>query len=373
MLITFDIIIPLKRIKPFKHYVYNYKDADFDGLQELLNYIPWDIVYDENDMDFSTVKWMDLFLAAVNDCVPKIEIKSANSAPWIDAEVLKAVRRKERLRKWARRSSSAYHWAIFRLRRAELKSLIKWKRKQYFKGLSTTLTENPKRFWAYYQAKYKDKRIPSSLQYNRVKVSDAHEKAELFNNYFNSVFKRDDCVPLHEDYFFSDSDNVNQSLSNIILSPSFVREFLDQLNTTKSCGPDAITPCLLKECSKSLSIPLCTLFNKQLDSGCFPKVWKVANLVPSLTIERWFTTTEEYHCCVSYQKSLKNVCSHMFFPSSNRKFTTCKTALLADVLVLPVFSDLLMLLPKHSTKESKLTLFFWIIARHLTLSHLTVY
>ena len=32
-------------------------------------------------MDFSTVKWMDLFLTAVNDCVPKIEIKSANSAP----------------------------------------------------------------------------------------------------------------------------------------------------------------------------------------------------------------------------------------------------------------------------------------------------
>lgn len=33
-------------------------------------------------------------------------------------------------------------------------------------------------------------------------------------------------------------------------------------------------------CSKSLSIPLYTLFNKQLDSGCFPKVWKTANLVP---------------------------------------------------------------------------------------------
>ena len=142
MLITFDII-SLKRIKPFKRYVYNYKDADFGGLQELLNYIPWDIAYDENYMDLSTVKWMDLFLSAVNDCVPKIEIKSANSAPWIDAEVLKAVRKKERLRKRAKNSSSEYHWAIFRFHRKELKSLIKWKRKQYFKGLSSTLTENP--------------------------------------------------------------------------------------------------------------------------------------------------------------------------------------------------------------------------------------
>ncbi|XP_068712151.1 uncharacterized protein [Montipora foliosa] len=84
-------------------------------------------------MDFSTVKWMDLFLAAINDCVPKIEVKLANSAPWIDAEVLKVVRKKERLRKRGKKSSSEYHWAIFRLHSVELKSLIKWKRKQYFK------------------------------------------------------------------------------------------------------------------------------------------------------------------------------------------------------------------------------------------------
>ena len=57
MLITFDIIILY-----FWRYVYNYKDADFDELQELWNYIPWDVVYDENDMYFSTVKWVDLFL-----------------------------------------------------------------------------------------------------------------------------------------------------------------------------------------------------------------------------------------------------------------------------------------------------------------------
>ena len=49
----------------------------------------------------------------VTENVPKIEIKSANSAPWIDDEVLKAVRKKERLRKRAKKSSSEYHWALF--------------------------------------------------------------------------------------------------------------------------------------------------------------------------------------------------------------------------------------------------------------------
>ena len=47
-------------------------------------------------------EWI-FFFAAINDCVLKIEIKSANCAPWIDDEVLKAVRKKERLRKRAKK------------------------------------------------------------------------------------------------------------------------------------------------------------------------------------------------------------------------------------------------------------------------------
>ena len=170
---------------------------------------------------YSTVKWMDLFLAAVDDCVPKVQVKSANSAPWIDAEVSNAVRKKERLRKKAKKSSTEYHRTAFRRCRAELKSLIKWKREQYFKSLSSTITENPKRSWAYnYQSKYKSKRLPPSVQHNGVKVYDAKENAELFNKYFNSVFKIDNGDPLQEDCFFSDYDG--DTLSNISISPADV-------------------------------------------------------------------------------------------------------------------------------------------------------
>ena len=53
--------------------------------------------------------------------VVKIEIKSTNSAPWIDAEVLKAVRKKER--KKERLESRLKSDCIVQ----DLKSLIKWK------------------------------------------------------------------------------------------------------------------------------------------------------------------------------------------------------------------------------------------------------
>ena len=112
------------------------------------------------------------------------------------------------------------------------------------------MTENPKRFWAYYQSKYNNKRLPSSVRYNGANVSDAQDKAELFNNYFNSVFKSDDRAPLHEDCFLGDFDVGADVLNNVKLSPAIVLKFLEQLNICyKSCGPDNVTSWLLKECA----------------------------------------------------------------------------------------------------------------------------
>ena len=51
----------------------------------------------------------------------RVQVKSANSASWIDDEVLNAVRKKERLEKKAKKSSTEYHWAAFRRCCAELK------------------------------------------------------------------------------------------------------------------------------------------------------------------------------------------------------------------------------------------------------------
>ena len=97
-----------------------------------------------------------------------------------DGEVLNCKKaKKERLRKKDKKPSIEYHWAAFRRCRAELKSLIQWKRKQYFKSLSSTITENPKRFGAYFHSKYKSKRLPSSVQHNGVKVLMIYKRKGL--------------------------------------------------------------------------------------------------------------------------------------------------------------------------------------------------
>ena len=47
---------------------------------------------------------------------------------------------------------------------------------------------------------------------------------------------------------------------------------------TKACGPDLISPRLLKEGATILPKPLYIIFNRSLLQGCFPSNWKDVNV-----------------------------------------------------------------------------------------------
>ena len=58
-------------------------------------------------------------------------------------------------------------------------------------------------------------------------------------------------------------------LDSIIIHTEDVKDVLDNLNATKSCGPDLMSPRLLKEGSHILSKPYSSLFNSFLQQGFF--------------------------------------------------------------------------------------------------------
>ena len=55
---------------------------------------------------------------------------------------------------------------------------------------------------------------------------------------------------------------------------------LSKLNPHKAAGPDQIKPIILKNLSTPLSPILKHLFQKSLDSGTLPPIWKDANVAP---------------------------------------------------------------------------------------------
>ena len=57
-------------------------------------------------------------------------------------------------------------------------------------------------------------------------------------------------------------------------------KLLTALQSSKSPGPDGWPITIIKSVSEFISVPLCILFNKSLNSGILPTDWKCANVTP---------------------------------------------------------------------------------------------
>jgi hypothetical protein len=59
-----------------------------------------------------------------------------------------------------------------------------------------------------------------------------------------------------------------------------VYKMLTQIKTRKACGPDLLSPVLLKECADIVSEPITVLFNQCLSLKEIPDCWRVARITP---------------------------------------------------------------------------------------------
>ena len=59
-----------------------------------------------------------------------------------------------------------------------------------------------------------------------------------------------------------------------------VEQRLSKLNGRKSQGQDNINPGVLKNCSKSIAIPLCLIFKNSLNTSKIPLEWSLVNVTP---------------------------------------------------------------------------------------------
>ena len=101
-------------------------------------------------------------------------------------------------------------------------------------------------------------------------------KAQLFNNFFLSIFNESDtALPSTEAH-----TPLEDVISDLICQESDVTKILLSLNTNKACGPDGVTARLLREASSSIVPSLTRLFNSSLALGKLPCEWKDANVSP---------------------------------------------------------------------------------------------
>ena len=78
---------------------------------------------------------------------------------------------------------------------------------------------------------------------------------------------------------FSQGANLNFSFT--VINSEYLTELLLTLDEKKSCGPDGISPKILKISTPAIAIPLTKLFNYCIGNSIWPSEWKYSNVIPA--------------------------------------------------------------------------------------------
>ena len=123
---------------------------------------------------------------------------------------------------------------------------------------------NPKAFYNYANSKLKTKSGIGNLEADKGKVTSDKGKAQTLNDFFTSMFTREDTQDIPD---LGINGEIKVPLQDLHVTSDDVRKKLEKLAPSKSPGPDQMHPRLLKELSSVIAAPLAQIMNKSISEG----------------------------------------------------------------------------------------------------------
>ena len=270
--ITFQVKTKIKRKKPSKRKILNFKRANWDALNSDICQTDWNAMLDCTEPDLAWSRFKTNLFGHVNKHIPTINIKSEFQPPWFDSESYQACKAKEESRKKYKRTKSDLDGLNFKNARREFKrvSCRKMRENLYNDDDPALIT---KKFWSHYKFKSNSHRLPESMYLKNCYRNSRADQAGMFNTHFYEQFSERSSYDIDIDY-------SNDDIYEIEFCHRKIRKLLSKINSNKACGPDAIHGKILKNCAVSLAYPLFLLFRISYNTGCIPREWKLAHVVP---------------------------------------------------------------------------------------------
>ncbi len=278
--INFVDFIPAKIHKE----VWLYNLANWDEINRVLDSAPWHIFGNNDPVDEILDLYYNIIYRIIDEYIPYREFTlRKKDKPWMNGHLRHMMSLRNRMNGVYLRTLRPDHKIIRNEIRRETKKEIRRLRAKYNAGLKETLSDkdtNIKRFWSVmkqlYGAKIKSG-IPTLLSGNEY-YSTNEEKAEHFADYFAEQCS---LPPIPDGFALPPMNYVtNERLSDVYFDVFEVWDIMRKLNPGKASGPDKISYRFLKECAHSLSRPFCLLFQRSMNDGIFPSLWKLSHISP---------------------------------------------------------------------------------------------
>ena len=108
-------------------------------------------------------------------------------------------------------------------------------------------------------------------------VSDDKEMAGILNAQYTSVFTSEDLTNMPEPEVLFNGDG---RLTDMRFGVEEVKKKLRNIKADGAPGPDKVWSKVLHSMADILAGPLATIFNKLMEEGSVPCIWRMANVCP---------------------------------------------------------------------------------------------
>lgn len=273
--IEFLLNIDHKLLSRSNHFIFNFKKANYDIINEDLSSVPWSDVLCANDVDVNVCKFYEIVDRVIANRIPKKKVHSRFPS-YFAQNTIKIIKQKNKYHKKWKIYKNIGDYLEFKRLRALSKVLIHINYNDYLKFVESELPDNPKLLFNLTNSENKRGKFPSSLSYDGVEYTGGEKICSGFAEYFRGVF-----VASGQVYNASNPiiNNSSEYLSDIVLTERDIEKAIGSLDQKKGAGPDGIPSCFVGRCPP-LCVPLKIIFNQSLRSGVFPRLWRRALVVP---------------------------------------------------------------------------------------------
>ena len=119
--------------------------------------------------------------------------------------------------------------------------------------------------------------VPPLKNNSNILVTSDVDKANLLNQYFESIFTHDNGITPPFPFRIG---NNNPGISDITITPAIIKRILTKLKTNSAAGPDGLPPIFFHHTSQTMSYPLSHLFRSIIDIHTIPTEWKNSTIIP---------------------------------------------------------------------------------------------
>jgi hypothetical protein len=263
--------------------IYNFRKANYSLIRKELAKYNWvDSLCRSSDVN----EMVNIFYTILNQIiglhVPTKKVAKAAVPLWFTNDLRRTLREKENLRKRHKKYKNPLDEVELKILSRRCKTMMNECYNKYIKSMEDGIKMNPKLFWSFIKSKKGNKgSYPQTMTDGQIITSSGLEICELFGSYFEGVYSVPGLANSNmSNEYISLMDRYSQPITTPVISEETILKSLKSVNPNKGAGPDGIPPFFIVACADELLPALHFIFNRSLQSGVFPELWRMAKVVP---------------------------------------------------------------------------------------------